>query len=344
MIHGGDIYRNKIQMDFSVNTNPLGIPKTVQEALEEAVKQCEYYPDIHAEKLIISLSEHTGFAPEQIVCGNGASELFPAIIHALSPKRILIPVPSFYGYEKAARASGARIDYYQMDEKNGFKLEDSFLATLEQDIDLIFLASPNNPVGNTLDLFFLKRMCDRGLELGINVVIDECFIEFTEQLGISDPKLLEQYPNLIVVRAFTKIYAIPGVRLGYLFCSDMELNDKIRTQLPEWNLSTFAQMAGIAALQESEYINHTRAYVKEQRDYLISELVRLGFKVWPSTANFIMFQSDVELFERLLEQQILIRDCKNYRGLRHGFYRAAVKSRKENEELIRKIGEILGAD
>ncbi|WP_444643719.1 pyridoxal phosphate-dependent aminotransferase [Caproiciproducens sp. R1] len=342
MIHGGDIYRNQVRIDFSVNSNPLGIPDSVKDALHEAVGHCEQYPDIRAEKLAESVSQMTGVGTEHLLFGNGASELFLAIIHAVRPKRIVIPVPSFFGYEKAAMASDAEIGYYEMKESAGFALDEGLLEQLTGDTDLLFLANPNNPVGNLLDGTLLKKIAAVCREKRITVVLDECFLEFTgEEERLSFKNRLQEYPNVVVVRAFTKIFAIPGVRLGYLFCGDRELTERIKNQLPEWNLSVFAQAAGAAACREKEYLEKTVRFVKTEREYLSGELRRLGFRVYPSAADYLLFYTSVPLYDLLLEKEILIRDCGNYRGLHEGYYRIAVKQHGENETLIREIERLV---
>ncbi|MBW7571281.1 pyridoxal phosphate-dependent aminotransferase [Caproiciproducens faecalis] len=342
MVHGGDIYRNQVRIDFSVNSNPLGIPDSVKSALHEAVGHCEQYPDIRAQELTDSVSKMTGVEKEHILFGNGASELFLAVIHAVQPKRIVIPVPSFFGYEKAASASNAQIYYYEMQECAGFALNEGILKELTEETDLLFLANPNNPVGNLVDSALLEKVARVCLEKKITVVLDECFLEFTgEEERLSYKNRITDYPNILVVRAFTKIFAIPGVRLGYLFCGDRELKEKIENQLPEWNLSVFAQAAGTAACLEKEYVEKTAGYVKTERECLTAELKRLGIRVHPSAADYLLLNTDLDFYHFLLRKEILVRDCGSYRGLQKGYYRVAVKNHGENEALIRAVEELM---
>lgn len=341
-MHGGDIYRNKVELDFSVNINPLGIPETVKTALEAAITDCSCYPDIRHEALKQAIAAMTGAKEAHILCGNGASELFLAIVHGVKPKKILIPVPSFFGYEKAAEASDAEILYYEMQEKDGFCLNRGIFEALSEEVDLLFLANPNNPVGNLLRPDFLEELLRHCLEKQITVVLDECFIEFTQKLESDSflPKV-EKFSNLIVVRAFTKIFSIPGVRLGYLVCENPQLFKAIERQLPEWNLSVFAQRAGAAATKESAYLAETVKQVQKEREYLTKELQKLGITVYPAEANYLLLYTKVPLSEALLARGILIRDCENYRGLSKGYYRIAVKQRVENERLLAEIGGIV---
>ena len=339
-IHGGDIYRNQVDIDFSVNINPLGIPKEVEAALKEAVEECCHYPDITARALKQAVCVMLDVPQEYLLFGNGASELFMAIVHAIRPQRIVIPVPSFYGYEHAAAAVSSEVVYYEMHDNNDFELGEDFLKVLVEKKDLILLANPNNPTGKTMSQEYLRRLLLYCKEKEIYVVLDECFIEFCDK-GLSLITELEQFDNLIIVRAFTKIFAIPGVRLGYLVCSNQLLTDQINRQLPEWNLSVFAQKAGIACTSQKDYLEKTVDLVKQERQFLTNNLEQLGIRVIPGQADFILLYSEAPLYELLLEKGILIRDCTNFRGLSSGFYRIAVKNRKENEILIHTLKNVL---
>lgn len=340
MIHGGDIYRNRVENDFSVNVNPLGIPENVKAALMSAVSECMKYPDPEAERLRTVVSRMLTVREEALLFGNGASELFMAVIHALMPKRIVIPVPSFYGYEHAASACQGEIRYYQMKRENGFTIDEGIFDLLDEETELLFLANPNNPVGNLIPRRLLEKILGHCRDKNIYVVLDECFIEFGGQEN-SMLSQIEGYDNLLLIRAFTKIFAIPGVRFGYLVSSNSDLLLKLKRQLPEWNLSIFSQMAGIACAMEGSFIEHTREYVKGEREYLTTGLKNAGITVFPAAANFIMLYTETALYEELLKRRILIRDCSNFRGLSKGYYRIAVKSREENEKLLKRIGELL---
>lgn len=341
MIHGGDIYRNPVTVDFSVNGNPLGTPQSVSEALHHAVGMCGCYPDIEAQALKDAVGRMLAVPKEYLLFGNGASELFLTIVRGVSPKKTVIPVPSFYGYEYAAKAEKSEILYYVLKQENGFCVTEELCERLTEDVGVLFLANPNNPTGRLVERKTLTAILRHCEEKGIYVVLDECFIEFCEGC----PSMLseiERFPHVILVRAFTKIFSIPGVRLGYLICKNEPLLAKIAGQLPEWNLSCFAQEAGRACAKETALIEETENYVRTERVFLEKELRQKGFQVFPSAANFILFYSDElpdgeTLYERLLRQGILIRDCGNFRGLGRGFYRIAVRSREENIRLLQAL-------
>lgn len=340
-IHGGDIYRNQVTLDFSVNVNPLGIPEAVKAALHKAVENCDRYPDIAGEELKRSVGKMLEVPEEYLLFGNGASELLMACVHGIRPKRTVIPVPSFYGYEYAAGAASGEIVYYGMREENGFRLGEEFFSVLTQDTGLLFIANPGNPFGTLMSREYLRKLLSYCRERGIYVVLDECFIEFCEE-NSSLVDGIEEHENLILVRAFTKIFAIPGVRIGYLICSDRQLLERIAGQLPEWNLSVFAQAAGRACAVQKEFLLKTAGYVAKERQFLAQGLKKSGIRVVSGEANFLLVYTRANLYEKLLEKGILIRDCENYRGLSKGFYRIAVKSREENELLLKAIEECAG--
>ncbi len=337
-IHGGDIYRNRVDLDFSVNINPFGMPDGVKEALYRAAGRCREYPDILAEKLKKAVSSMLSVPEEYLLFGNGASELFMGIIHAVRPKKTLIPIPSFYGYEYAAKAASGDIVFFPLKEEEEFMPNEDLFTALAEDTDLLFLANPNNPTGKRMEKEYLKKLLKICKDREIFVVLDECFIEFSGS-EFSMLSEIKEYDNLLLVRTFTKIYAIPGVRLGYLICSNNILLEAISRQLPEWNLSTFAQEAGAACANRPESAAKITEYVKKEREILSGRLKELGLRVYSGEANYILVYSDRPLYEELLQQGILIRDCANFRGLSKGYYRIAVKCREDNEKLLKVIGE-----
>lgn len=338
-LHGGDVYGKQIEIDFSVNVNPLGMSEAVRAALHRAVADCGRYPDIANRELRAAVSEMLKVPEKYLLFGNGASELFMACVHGIMPEKTVIPVPSFYGYTHATKAGGGEILYYEMREERGFTPEENLFEVLGQNVDLLFLANPGNPAGTLPDGTYLKRLLAHCLEKRIYVVLDECFVEFCQ----GDRSMLEEtkrYGNLILVRAFTKLFAIPGVRLGYLVCSDDRIRGRIAAQLPEWNISGFAQAAGVACAAQKDFPGRTAEYVAGERRFLAEGLRENGCRVSDGEANFLLVYDRRDLYGELLKKGILIRDCENFKGLSKGFYRIAVKNREENEILLKRIGEI----
>lgn len=350
-IHGGDIYSRQIRLDFSVNGNPLGMPAEARLSLLAAINHVGEYPDAAAGELtetvshMLSVQSGREIQGEYLVFGNGASELFLAIVHALKPENIVIPVPSFYGYEYAAKAVDSHIKYVYLSEETAFCPGKELLQVLTADTDLLFLANPNNPTGQLMSREYLRELMEHCRQQGIIVVLDECFIEFCEtdrEQPVSLLGKIDQYANLLLVRAFTKSFAMPGVRLGYLVCSNEGLREKIRRQLPEWNLSVFAQRAGIVcAGQAEQYLQDTVEYVKTERAYLREGLEAPGIRVVSGEADFLLLYTTQPIYDRLLAKGILIRNCENFRGLGEGYYRIAVKKHEENGMLLDELEQCL---
>lgn len=348
-MHGGNIYGNEIEYDFSVNLNPLGPPKSVQDALAAALNHVEEYPDPEYRELRRGLANYWQLAEEQIVPGNGASELIPGIIRTLSPKTCMVTAPCYSGYETALNvaAPSCRIHRIPLRAEDDFTLPENICQEIARvKPNLLILTNPNNPNGKRISANRLREIADACRMAGTVLLVDECFLALS---GGDEDSLIhcirsEALPA-VVLRAFTKTFAIPGVRLGYAVCSGFPAA-RIRRELPEWNLSVFAQYAGTAALEAaaggtSGYLAASVKMIAREREYLTAELESLGFRVFPSDANYILFQSrDRELHQKLLDKGILIRDCRDYHGLTAGFYRTAVRTHRENTALLRCLRNI----
>ncbi len=332
--HGGDIFGRDILYDFSANINPLGMPKSMKTALENSISEWEKYPDPYCRRLTKKLSYREKFPPENIVCGNGAADLIYRIVQAVKPKKAVICAPSFGEYSKALTQFGCEISTYFLSERNNFVLDCGIIKMLDKTVDMVILCTPNNPTGRTVDGELLLAICRKCEEDNIIFLCDECFIDFTE--NATDAKCFMN-KNTVVIKAFTKIYAMAGLRLGYALFGDAVLAGKVRETGQFWSVSSAAQTAGEAALDEKEYVEKTAKLIKNERKYLSENLKSFGFKVYPSDVNFILFHTNIPLDEMLLREMILIRNCENFSGLSRGYYRIAVRSHEENTALISAI-------
>lgn len=336
--HGGDIFEREIVYDFSANLNPLGMPESVKNALQKSISEWEKYPDPFCRNLVKKLSEQEDFPPENIVCGNGAADLIFRIVQTVKPKKAVVCAPSFSEYSKALTQNGSEISAYFLSEKNGFALDEKILEMLDESVQMLILSTPNNPTGRTIDGELLRRICEKCRANDIVFLCDECFIDFTENAAHA-----EQFinPNVVVLKAFTKIYAMAGLRLGYALFGDEKLAEKVRRNGQFWSVSAPAQTAGEAALDEKFYLEKTLELVKKEREFLTENLRNFGFKVYPSEANFILFYTKLALDEMLLSEKILIRNCVNFDGLEQGYFRIAVRSHEENSALVSAIERCL---
>ena len=279
---------------------------------------------------------------EEILCGNGAAELFFAAVQAVWPQKALVIAPSFSEYEEALRSVGAEVEYYYLCEEDNFQIREDYVDKLSEEIDMIFLCNPNNPTGQTIDRDMLIKILDRCKKQNIVVILDECFLEFLDEPNryeMSD--LRGEYPNLLIIKAFTKIFSMPGLRLGYAISSNQDILEEMSWKLQQWNVSVPAQMAGVAALEKpKEYIRQTREYVSGQREYMRNIMKMMGYVVFASKANYLFFKGRPGLEKEALKAGFLIRDCQNYEGLSEGFYRIAVRTKEENERLITWLGRL----
>lgn len=336
-MHGGDIYHSKVTWDFSVNVNPCGIPREVNEAILQGITQLTCYPDISCSELKQAIEKTLGITAGQVVCGNGASELIAAICRWKKPKRVLLAAPGFSGYTREVEKMGAAITWFFLEEEKNFCPDEKLLQRIWQvKPELVFWASPSNPTGVVLDEAYqlrLARVCE---EVRTTLVLDECFAELSEHRNRSFVRrLLREHEHMIILRAFTKSFAIPGLRLGYLLAGREQIAKELERELPEWNVSGLAQRAGVAACGCESFLKESVDFIVKEREFLKNGLTQLGFRVFPSEANYLLFDTGRgDWKEKLLEKEILIRDCRDYPGLREGFYRVAVRTRCENQMLL----------
>jgi len=375
-LHGGGIYDKKVEHDFSVNLNPLGMPEKLKEVLRKAVDDASCYPDYECASLRKHLAGYFGVTSSQVICTAGASEALTAILGCMPERPALIPVPSFYGYERAAVAAGMDVTYYDMGKLKAGQVAD---FSLNEDIfdmipekGVVILGNPNNPTGAVTERKFLMDILSECEKRETYLVMDESFSDFVCGTGLrfasvgaeqtstgrfAPPDVksgagsvtslsdeIRDHGNLLIIKSFTKTYAAPGVRLGCILVSDEELTDRIKQRLSEWNISSFAMVAGMLWGTDEKYIADMRSMVADERKILCRAFEDLGFEVIKTEANFILIRSGIELYEPLLKKGFLIRDCRNMRGLKEGYYRMAVKVHDENVGLINALCVIIGKD
>ena len=338
--HGGNIYRNDIIYDFSANINPLGMPENVKNALTNSIDTWNEYPDPYCRELTRKLSEEVGISPKNIICGNGAADLIYRIIYTFKPKNAVICTPSFSEYEKALNEVSSKIIIYNLREENDFIIEEKILDTLDKNVDILIFASPNNPTEKIISPKILERICRRCTENNIIFLCDECFMDFVkESEKFTAGNFLNE--NMIILKAFTKIYSMAGLRLGYAIFGDPQKAGSVKNAGQFWSVSTPAQIAGIAALDEDDYIKNTLEIIEKERNFLQNEFSNLNIKFISSDANFILLKCNVPLDDLFLKEKILIRNCGNFKGLNHNFFRIAVRLHEDNTVLISSLRRIL---
>lgn len=325
--HGGDWAGfqeefGRPPLDFSASISPLGVPDGVRAAAAKALKSADQYPDPDCRALRAAIAEHEHVSSTSVLCGAGAADLIWRVALAIHPRIAYLQAPTFGEYRTALDQVNCAVTHDWQNQNSG----------------LIILCNPNNPTGALLTKNDVLNAAQRGAP----VLVDECFLDFTDNPSDYDVKsYIANYPNLLVLKAFTKLYAMAGFRLGYLLCGDSSLLQKISEAGPPWAVSSVAQAAGIAALEETAYVKRVRELVASERPWLMENLTHLGLQVVPGTANFLLFHTEFPIAGLLKPKGILVRSCEDFEGLDDCWIRIAVRTHEENKVLIRALEEVL---
>ena len=362
-MHGGDIYNNRVKYDHSVNLNPYLADydrkgkdeyemRVVQRIISAQLNGLEYgerYPDIDQTRLRSILAGFEGVKPEWVFAGCGASQLIMAAVAAESPTCALLTEPCFTGYMYALNAldHDCHIKHSFLKEEDGYALTEDILDQMTDEVGMMFITDPNNPTGKNVDRDLLLRILARAAKMGIAVVLDESFYPFSE--GYEKGRtatLVRKYKNLYVIKSFTKSFALPGIRMGYVVSSKNNIA-KLRQQLPEWNLPTLSDyvMRACVSIWDDDLYERSMNLIRDERAFLEDSLQKLGLKTFSSDTAFILFKGPEELYKRLLRRHILIRKCDDMGGTDQApgeaLYRIAVKRLEDNAKLIKAIGQVL---
>lgn len=340
--HGGDlvsaqtVYAGEI-LDMSVNVNPLGTPQQVLRAARAAILRAGEYPDPLCRALRAAIAAYDGVRDEQVFCGSGASDVIFRLALSLRPRAALLLAPAFSEYETALHQVGCACRFHTLRREDHFDVTDEILSDLAPDVDLVLLCSPNNPTGRLIDRALILKILARCEEIGAVLAVDECFLPLATG-GEDLAALLDAHPNLFLLRAFTKTYAIAGLRLGYGLGAPEKIA-RLAESGPCWNVSGPAQAAGLACCACPDWPARGKALVQAQRPVLQAALADLGCEVIPSDANYLLFcmPGVTDLKQRLLTRGVLIRSCADYRGLGPEWYRTAIRMQPENERLLRAL-------
>jgi threonine-phosphate decarboxylase len=351
--HGGDVYhlaralgvRVADLLDFSANINPLGYPPGVAEAVQAALPDLVHYPDRRCFELRQDLARYHGCDPEEVLVGNGSTELIFLVARALHPARALIVAPAFSEYQEALEAAGVPHEFHLTEEAEGFTLEGLPEA---RGAELVFLANPASPSGVLLQPERLLSWLEYWDAAGVSVALDEAFIDFVEEASLKNS--LRRFPRLIILRSFTKFFAIPGLRLGYLLAAP-EMIARLTALQEPWSVNSLAQAVGRACLQDLDYMARTRSLVRAERQHLLEGLRALsGLTPFPGEANYLLVKitqpgwTAQTLRERLLPRGIIIRDASNFKGLDQRYFRMAVRRREDNDRLLAALAACLGQE
>lgn len=352
--HGGDLdiieqkynIPKKNIIDFSGNINPLGISDKIKSVVNDNLDVITTYPDKNYINLKKSISNYCNCNDNHIIVGNGATEIISLFIKNLSPKNAIIVSPSYSEYERELKNIGCNITFFDLKENENFLLNvDALLKYIDDTIDLVVICNPNNPTGTGIENNSIKRILDKCKFL----MIDETYAEFSSDVeNICATSLVKEYDNIFVVRGTSKFFAVPGIRLGYGVCKNENILSKINKHKDPWSVNSIANLIGITMFNDNEYIEKTKNLIFSQKEYIFKELATLkNLKLYESKSNFILCKilnnktTSTKLFENLINQNILIRDAKNFPFLDDSFFRFCILSEKHNKLLVENLKNIL---
>jgi threonine-phosphate decarboxylase len=365
LTHGGDVYTarlsgKKAPLDFSSNINPLGMPRAAVRALKKNAASFSAYPDPLSRRLRAALAVRYGVPPEQIVVGAGAADLIYRLTRWKNPARALVVQPTFSEYEKALTEAGAAVDRFYLKPPD-FQLDSSIISCITADAGMLFLCNPNNPTGTLTQPELVAAIVERCRETGTLLVIDECFLGFVDGgASYSAARFLDGCPGLVLLNAFTKTYALAGLRVGFALFSDAASAAEVAALGQCWPCALPAECAALAALSDTSYLEKSRVFIRRERERLEAGLSALGLEVLKGAANYVFFRlpggtgraSDCSgnrsksassrilsigaksavgcrkaadapkkiFFDQLLERGILVRSCDNYPSLENSGY------------------------
>jgi len=340
-------------IDFSANINFLGPPSLILEAIKSNINKIKNYPEINSTSLKHDIAKKHFLDPAQVTVANGAAEMIYQLTKIIKPKKVMVIDPTFSEYQLAAESVAAAVEHFSLSKKSDFKLDlEKLKISLNKEIDLLFICNPNNPTAHLLKTAELESLIQKAVKEDIIVVIDEAFIDFlTEPDKYSTIKLLDSYNNLVILKSMTKLFAIPGLRLGYAL-TNKGLSLELETKRDPWSVNYFSQLAGkiIFSNQQEikDYVRLSREKIAAERKYLYQKLKEFPeLKVYQPTTNYIFIDisetnyNSAELKQELSKVAVLIRNCDSYYNLKDNYIRVAVKNRKANKFLIEKLKIIL---
>lgn len=347
-LHGGNIYKlkrdNGIEvLDYSSNINPLGVPSSFKKAVIENFETLEKYPDIDYVELRTAIGNYNNCHIDNVVVGNGATEVLFLYMKAVKAKKVLIIAPTFAEYERAARAAGRDVKFFPLSKD--FSLNENMLLDFITDEDVVVMCNPNNPTGKFQNLEKIKKLADFLERKNKKLFIDEAFIEFVDNWKDKTAFLLK-HKNVFILRALTKFFALPGVRLGYGLTYDEAILNEIKNIREPWSVNGVAEIAGKTMLLDTLYIHETENWIKKEKLWFYEELCEIdNIEVTPTETNFILVKllnDNAKSFrKKMIENGVLVRDASNFMFLDESYIRLAIKDRKKNEQVLEALRRVL---
>ncbi len=348
--HGGNIIQMSRNLgveesellDFSVNINPLGFPENFKKVIIDNINKLSFYPEIYSQSLKEEISAQLSISSDNIAVGNGSTQLIYCLPEVLKLKKAVVVEPTFSEYKKALIRYNCKVETFMLNEVDNFIIDVELLINFlqQREFDALFLCNPNNPNGYLVKTDELKKLSEFMEKSRKFLIIDEAFIDFTGERSFSS----FQYNYIVILKSLTKIFAIPGLRLGYLK-ANRTIIESIEKILEPWSVNIFSQLIGIETLKQDKFIENTKKFLEKERDFVVKELSKIkGIKIFPSYTNYLLIKIltsvNVNQLEKyLLCKKILIRNCSNFYGLDEKFFRISINDRNSNIKLIKELKE-----
>ncbi|GLC88865.1 pyridoxal phosphate-dependent aminotransferase [Lysinibacillus piscis] len=315
--------------DFSENVNAFGPPAFVEQQWQSYLSLLQHYPNPEGEPFLTQVAAFHQLDKTEVLLGNGASELLTVLAKRYRHKRVILIHPTFSEYERTLRAAGAKVQSIVVEDVRDYTLPMEQLQQAMVEADALYLCIPNNPTGVLPNQQDIEQLLIHGANVACELVFDEAFMDWVEEAYSWIPQI-QQYPHLIVVRSMTKMYAIPGIRLGYLVAQPAIIA-ALQQMLAHWNLNALALTIGANCLQETHYREQAITYAVAQRQALQHYLREHGCQVTNSVTNYVCFALPTvahndTFFQHCLTRGIVLRHTHNFLGLDGQWFRIGIKN------------------
>ncbi|MBQ7708135.1 MAG: aminotransferase class I/II-fold pyridoxal phosphate-dependent enzyme [Lachnospiraceae bacterium] len=335
---------------YNSNLNPMGIPESVTKSLKENLGSIIRYPSDYYDDLKKAVSTYAGCETDHIVLGNGLSDMLRQYSSLIIPRKALLLVPSAMEYENVLSIYGCEIDYYNLDEEKDYILDaKDFVSKLDSSYDVVIIGNPNNPTSQVISRMDMELIAEVCNELEIFLIIDEMYIEFTEDYKeLTSIPLVKDYDNIAVLRSVSKFFAIPGLRFAYSVTSNTSHLEMISVTAAPNTISTLTAAACTAMFKDKKYIEESRSQIHTERNLIYSAMAtNKNVKLFKPCANYMLvklLKDDVsaqDIEEHCRTKGIIIRNCSNFRGLDNKYIRFCFMKPKQNDLLVNTILELL---
>lgn len=330
-------------VSFSANVNPLGVSPLLRSALSEKIDAITTYPDREYTSLRKCIAAYCGTEYENVIVGNGSTELISLFIQIEHPKKALVIGPTYSEYEREIALGGGTTLYYPLKESDNFKLNvEDFLTHLNESIDLLVICNPNNPTSSSIRRGEMRHILDACKQHDIYVMVDETYVEFADDMEeISAVPLTNYYNNIVILRGTSKFFAAPGLRLGYAVTGNRDLIEAINTRKNPWTINSLAVVAGETMFRDRKYIEQTKRLIYSERARIFDLLKKNpDFKVYEPSGNFMLVRilkenvTSQDLFDRAIREKMMIRDCSTFPFLDNKYVRFCIMKREDNDRLL----------